>query len=701
MHHIIWRNKLDRQIVYPGAIPLETDLLNTNRFTMIAIAKLAASVMGSNTYLNGLTCTASSPASMVINIAPGEIYSLQNIDSTAYSSLPADTAHSILKQGILLSATSFTLAAPSTAGQSINYLIQVAFQDVDSGATVLPYYNASNPSQAYSGPNNSGIAQNTIRSGVCSVSVKTGVSATTGSQVTPSPDAGYVGAYVVTVNQGQTTITSTSINFAANAPFLPKNGLVSGIQSNTMNYSADTGTANNYVASYFPAVTQLTDGMRLTFKAKNSNTASSTFSPNGLASAPIYTRTAGALTGGEIAQNKIMEVEWNSTLSAWTLISGSDPLAIGALQKSANLSDLPSPQTALGSLGLTGIGIGLSTQPTIANFDFQTFAFTSGANYAVSSSTWLNVPVEVVYPTGIIISITVISVTGNTIVLKLVPGAISGGKFNTYYIRMSGTVGARIIYAIQDWNSASPIPINGGGTGATTAADALTNFGLNNIVRFGTFGTLPDGAMTTLPSGNFNIAPSGWCAAASATINAPYSPINGTVFTWGSTGASATGLLAPPTVGVAGQTWNQILFDEAQAIYTRQRIGTTAWTDWQQIAHPKYYFIYPDGTSASPYVYPVSTRKEYTNPFPGKYLNVVAEIQVTGIWASVPYVFAESSVQGIGIQATQINGNGNIVVQSGSNKLAFRSLYQGNPFGITADIGAAPFRLRISTVGDL
>lgn len=340
MHHIIWRNKLDRQIVYPGAIPLETDLLNTNRFTMIAIAKLAASVMGSNTYLNGLACTASSPASMVINIAPGEIYSLQNIDSTAYSSLPADTAHSILKQGILLSATSFTLAAPSTAGQSINYLIQVAFQDVDSGATVLPYYNASNPSQAYSGPNNSGIAQNTIRSGVCSVSVKTGVSATTGSQVTPPPDAGYVGAYVVTVNQGQTTITSTSINLAANAPFLPKNGLVSGVQSNTMNYSADTGTANNYVASYFPAVTQLTDGLRLTFKAKNSNTASSTFSPNGLASAPIYTRAAGALTGGEIAQNKIMEVEWNSTLSAWTLISGSDPLAIGALQKSANLSEI-------------------------------------------------------------------------------------------------------------------------------------------------------------------------------------------------------------------------------------------------------------------------------------------------------------------------------------------------------------------------
>ncbi|QGR64682.1 hypothetical protein [Yersinia intermedia] len=133
---------------------------------------------------------------------------------------------------------------------------------------------------------------------------------------------------------------------------------------------------------------------------------------------------------------------------------------------------------ALIALGLTDIGIGLPTQTTIANFDFQTFVFTSGANYAVSSSTWLNVPVEVVYPTGIIISITVISVPGSNVILKLVPHVSSAGKYNTYYVRMSGAAGSRTIYVTQDWNSANPIPLSGGGLGATTAAGAIATLGL-------------------------------------------------------------------------------------------------------------------------------------------------------------------------------------------------------------------------------
>lgn len=314
---------MDRQIVYPGSIPLETDLLNTNKYAMIGLAKLAAAMMGTTTYLRGLACTPSSPASMVVNVASGEIYSVQNVDNTAYSSLAADTSNTILKQGVVMSSTAFTLTAPTTAGQSINYLIQVAYSDTDSGAKVLPYYNAANPSVAYSGPNNSGTAQNTVRSGVCTVALKAGVAATTGTQTTPSADTGYTAAWVITVAQGATIVTAANITTAANAPFLPAAGLVASVQQSAMTYAADTGAANAYVAQFVPAIPTLADGMRFTFKAKVANTGASTFAANGGSAYPLYSHAHQALQGGEIIANGLIEVEWNSSLTAWVMCGNS------------------------------------------------------------------------------------------------------------------------------------------------------------------------------------------------------------------------------------------------------------------------------------------------------------------------------------------------------------------------------------------
>jgi hypothetical protein len=219
---------MDRILVYPGAIPLETDLLATNKNALISISKLASALFGSSTLVSGFAVTPTGPASLQVVVAPGEIYSLQNIDGSAYSSIAADTSHSILKQGIALDAATLNCPAPTTTGQSINYLIQAAYQDVDAIPVVLPYYNASNPSQAYSGPANNGVAQNTRRNGVAVVSVKAGVSATTGSQSTPSPDVGYVGLYAVTVAFAQTTITSGNIAALSTRPQI--NATLYGVQ---------------------------------------------------------------------------------------------------------------------------------------------------------------------------------------------------------------------------------------------------------------------------------------------------------------------------------------------------------------------------------------------------------------------------------------------------------------------------------------
>ncbi|WP_394779089.1 hypothetical protein [Undibacterium sp.] len=209
---------MDRVEVYPGQIPLETDILSTNKNAMIGLAKLAEAVLGTGPVLTGLPCTPG--GGMNVSIGAGQVYQLDFVDSTAYSSLPADTTHQILKQGVLLDAVGLSCPAPATAGQSIAYLVEIDFQDTDSGSTLLPFYNASNPAVPYSGPSNSGVPSMTSRSGKCVVQVKAGTAATTGTQVPPAVDAGFIPAYVVTVAAGQVTIVSANIAAAAGAPFL-------------------------------------------------------------------------------------------------------------------------------------------------------------------------------------------------------------------------------------------------------------------------------------------------------------------------------------------------------------------------------------------------------------------------------------------------------------------------------------------------
>jgi hypothetical protein len=243
---------MDRQIVYSGAIPLDTDLLNTNKNLMIGLGFALQAILGGTTVVDGLACTPTGPASQQVLVAQGSIYSTENVDGTAFGSLGSDTSHQILKQGLTaLGNTAFTCAAPSTSGQSIAYLIQGEYQDIDGGSTVLPYYNASNPAVAFNGPANAGTSQNTVRQGKLVLNLKAGASATTGTQVTPTPDAGFTGLWVVTVANGITAITSGMIAQYPGAPFInyklpqlsPSGAARSQLTTNTQfNVNASTGS---------------------------------------------------------------------------------------------------------------------------------------------------------------------------------------------------------------------------------------------------------------------------------------------------------------------------------------------------------------------------------------------------------------------------------------------------------------------------
>ncbi len=295
---------MDRQLIYTGQLPLVTDLLNSNLYAMVGLGRLALDILGSSTAAAGLACAPTSPASMSVNIGPGALYSLQNVDNTAYSAIPANTADQILKQGIVSAsdARSLTMAAPTTAGYSVIYVIQAAYQDVDANSAILNYYNATNPAVPYTGPDNNSSSQPTVRQGRVGLQAKAGIAAA--SPVAPSVDPGYVALYYVTISYGQTSITSGNIAVAPGAPFLSA-------------HLSDCLTATAAAATYAPlsafsstlaasGVQHLPGGLILQWKtitlATGSNVSNNAVTwpiafPNGLLSKP-WGNAAGVATSG-------------------------------------------------------------------------------------------------------------------------------------------------------------------------------------------------------------------------------------------------------------------------------------------------------------------------------------------------------------------------------------------------------------------
>ncbi len=298
---------MDRQIVYPGQIPLETDNLYPQRYQLQALGEFIRTVMGTPSVVGGMQVIPTTPASLAVQVLPGSICALENIDDTDYGSLPAIISQQTMKQGILAATTPLTLTPPTTSGYAISYLIQAAFQEDDEDPIVLPYYNSADPNQPFSGPDGSGVAQMTIRRGRVVVSAKAGVAATSGTQVAPSPDAGYVRLAVVVVAQGASQLTSNEISIPDYAAYLPSTlPLVpDGVQSGSWVYAQDTGTANALVVKLYTIPAQYKAGMGLRVLAAASNTGATTINVNGLGTKAIKRRDGTDLQANDILAGAI------------------------------------------------------------------------------------------------------------------------------------------------------------------------------------------------------------------------------------------------------------------------------------------------------------------------------------------------------------------------------------------------------------
>jgi len=370
---------------------------------MTAIAKACAALFGtSETVVNGLTCSATSPATMTVQIGAGEIYQIEPIEATACGTLPQNTAYSILKQGIQLGTyTTSTLATPGTSGQSINYLIEAQYQDQDlsldpttgNSPVVLQFYDAATPSSPWSGPNNAGTSSNTFRDGIVAYQVKAGVAAASGSQVTPTPDTGYVGLWVVTVPYGATSLTSANIAQYAGAPILQDSVLQMLLKGNG-NYAVDAGVANAYVVTPTgPVPDALTDGLEVSFYAAHPNTTASTLNAWGSGAKPL-TGMAGALQGGEIVTG-MYRAKYSTATGGFQLIGqGAGALQVAPATQSEHAVQMGQIQaqagTAFTSAGtapaytITPTPAVTNTAPTRLRVKFPS-AGTTGSNTLAAS----------------------------------------------------------------------------------------------------------------------------------------------------------------------------------------------------------------------------------------------------------------------------------------------------------------------------
>jgi hypothetical protein len=303
---------MNRIIVKPGQIPLDVDPLQTERFAHVGLGRFMAAVMGlDSVVVDGLAVTQTSPASMQVNVSAGCILIKASVDATDYGSLTADTRQ-IMRLGELAADTLLTLTAPGVFGQSINYLIQVTFSEADDTPLVRSYYNAADPSAPLSGPAGAGTTDYTVRRAAAVVNAKAGASAATGSQTTPTADAGYYPLAVVTVSYGATTITSVNISaigaypqspyLLSTLPDVPKN-----VQSGVWQFAQDTGTANALAVALTPIPTAYTAGMILLIKKSAAgNTGNVTINVNGIGVASVLDPTGAQIGSGNMPANSVM-----------------------------------------------------------------------------------------------------------------------------------------------------------------------------------------------------------------------------------------------------------------------------------------------------------------------------------------------------------------------------------------------------------
>jgi hypothetical protein len=448
---------LDKRPVYPGAIPLDIDTLQPQRNIEIALGYLMQAAFGTSTVIDGLAVTQQATPNMTVQVGPGSIIFNTTVDTltSGFGSLPVDNSDPLVKIGINSVSTNMSaLTAPGTAGQSQNWLVEAQFLEADGAPVVLPFYNAANPATPYTGPANSGAPSNTARTNRVQLQWKGGTAATTGTQNTPTPDAGWTGVAIVTVANGQASITNANITPYSLAPYVPTKLSVQRTRcmANLNLYVATTGsdTANSGLSAASPFLTlqqawnTIVNNYDMSGYTATINVANGTYSSGVFCSGTVQ-------GGGSIAFVGNVATPANVTITT----SNAHCFAVYSPGITVNISGFTLTTSGTVS-GVPAIGILSNTGCTVQVAGNMTFGTVAGQHLFANTG-------------GGIILGSSYSITGGG--LNHILGAL-GGNFNTgsgpYTVTLTGTpafsnafisltelASAQVLNSVVTWSGAA------------------------------------------------------------------------------------------------------------------------------------------------------------------------------------------------------------------------------------------------------
>lgn len=154
---------------------------------------------------------------------------------------------------------------------------------------------------------------------------------------------------------------------------------------------------------------------------------------------------------------------------------------VGSQPPSAKWTPVLTSKNGLENLELPTLGIA-GTGDILTALDWQQFNFVPGARYFIKSSDMSNVPAQIVITQPTFNAVMdVIGYDGITRHVDIWFSSTPDEYFSRYQVMIAGHQGSRTFSVRRIWTSSEPVPLSGGGTGASTPAGARSNLELAGL----------------------------------------------------------------------------------------------------------------------------------------------------------------------------------------------------------------------------